>query len=114
MLKERLVNYVTATTNLGIKYSDLPAGHPHLRYKDLGLFGYIDASYNGPHLGKSVGGFVFFMVGRPFAWAPKLIEGTPTAVQEAEISAAVRAVKEAAWIRNFLTELGEMPEGPLT
>lgn len=112
---KRLPRYMSGTTDLSIRYRALNKEHPHYRYNSFGLFGAVDSSYgDSPDSGKSTTGYVFYMAGAPVAWISKLQTVVTRCTTEAEYVALGAAAAEAAGIRNFLQELGLMPEGPIT
>ena len=53
------------------------------------------------------------MAGNPVIWKSKLQSTISILTCEAEYAAIFEAVKDYAWIRNFLEELGYMPPGPI-
>jgi hypothetical protein len=111
---KRVLRYLRGCTQKSIRYRPLE-NHPHKAYNDLGLLAAIDASYaSNPEDSRSMTGYVFFMGGAPVLWRSHRQSVIAKATASAEYMAASEAAKEAAWMRNFLTELGHMPEGPIT
>lgn len=53
------------------------------------------------------------MAGCPVLWRSKLQSTVSTLTCEAEYAALFEATKGCSWVRNFLTELHQMPEGPI-
>ena len=101
---ERMPRYLQGTRSRGIQYK---AG-------DLNLHGMVDADYAGDRdNAKSTTGWVFYMAGGPVSWCSKLQSTVAQCTSEAEYVALTSAAREAAWIREFLTELNLMPEGPI-
>ena len=105
---KRVLRYLRGSIDLAIRYTaTATANQP---YNKLGLYGVADASFaNDPQQAKSVSGFVFFMAGGPITWSSRLQSVVAQSTTEAEYYAINEAAREAAWIRNFLTELGALP-----
>ncbi|RYP37869.1 hypothetical protein DL768_010826 [Monosporascus sp. mg162] len=111
---KRLPRYLNGTADLSLRYRKLERDHPHQKYNNLGLFGAVDTSFaDDSESAKSTTGCVFFMAGAPVSWFSKLQGVVTRCTTEAEYVGAGTAAAEAAGIRNFLTELGLMPEGPI-
>lgn len=112
---KRLSRYLKGTSDMSIRYRKLEKKHSYYKYNSLGLFGAVDLSFSDCiDTGKSTTGYVFFMAGSPIAWLSKLQTIVARHTTEAEYVAFGAAAAEAAGIRNFLTELGVMPDGPIT
>jgi hypothetical protein len=115
---KRVPRYLRSNIKRAIRYrrlNDNGTTHPHSQYNELGLFGAVDSSYaSDPEGSKSVTGYVFFMGGGPILWRSHRQSFVTKASTAAEYVAISEAADEATWIRNFLTELKMMPEGPLT
>ncbi|RYP70033.1 hypothetical protein DL771_005724 [Monosporascus sp. 5C6A] len=112
---KRLPRYLNGTGDLSLRYRKLEQGYPHLQYNDLGLFGAVDTSFaDDQESAKSTTGCVFFMAGAPVSWFSKLQGVVTRCTIEAEYVGAGTAAMEVAGIRNFLTELKLMPEGPIS
>ncbi|KAI1006505.1 hypothetical protein K3495_g1716 [Podosphaera aphanis] len=62
---------------------------------------------------KSTTGYIIFMAGCPVIRRSKLQTAVFTLTCEAEYASIFEATKDCAWIRNFLTELGHMPNDPI-
>jgi hypothetical protein len=78
--------------------------------EELVVKGYVDASFDtDPDDSKSQTGYVYILNGGAVSWRSckqSVIAGSTT---EAEYMAASEASSEGVWIRNFITELGVVP-----
>jgi hypothetical protein len=111
---KRLPRYLRNTTKKAIKYRNVKE-HPHGLYNSLGLFAAVNASYaSDSEERKSIIGYVIFMGGGPVIWRSHRQSLITKASEAAEYVATSEAINDLIWIRNFLTELGEMPEGLIT
>ncbi|XP_073064108.1 secreted RxLR effector protein 161-like [Primulina eburnea] len=71
------------------------------------LEGYTDSSFPlDLHDLKSISGFVFKLNGDAISWKSSKKDTTTDSTIEAEYIAALAAVKERFWKRNFVQELG--------
>ena len=72
------------------------------------LTGYTDACWGDPDSTdpRSTTGYVFKLAGGPISWASRRQRTTATSSTEAEYIAQCSTVKEAAYLRQFLNELG--------
>jgi hypothetical protein len=78
------------------------------------IFGYTDADWAGDtSTGKSTTGYVFFLSGAAFSWSSKKQEVTAGSTMEAEYVALYHTGRQAAWINNFLEQIGFPLDGPL-
>ncbi len=69
--------------------------------------GYVDADFAGDLDSRfSTSGFVFFVYGGAVAWSSKKQKSVATSTVEAEFMASSAAIKEAAWLKSFLEEIG--------
>jgi len=74
------------------------------------LEGYVDADFAGDLDQRfSTSGFVFFVYGGAVAWSSNKQKSVATSTVEAEFMASSTAIKEAAWLKSFLEELGCAP-----
>ena len=83
---------------------------------DLRLIGFTDSSFQSDRDdSKSVSGFIFTLNGGAVCWKSSKQHTVADLVCEAEYIAASDAVKEAVWLRKFITELGVAPSlvGPV-
>ena len=62
---------------------------------------------------KSTTGWIFTMNGGPVSWASKRQSVVAQSSCEAEYYALNSAAREAAWIRNFMEEIGRPIDGPV-
>ena len=77
---------------------------------EVELEGYVDADFAGDLDQRfSTSGFVFFVYGGAVAWSSKKQKSVATSTVEAEFMASSTAIKEAAWLKSFLEELGCAP-----
>jgi hypothetical protein len=78
--------------------------------EQLVIKGYVDASFDtDPNDCKSQTEYVYILNGGAVSWRSckqSVIAGSTT---EAEYMAASKASSEGVWIRNFITELGVVP-----
>ena len=84
--------------NEGANQMELPEG--------MAPLGYADASYAEEFDRKSRSAYVFLFLGCVVSWYSKKQSTTSLSSTEAELNALVEAVKEAKWMREFLTEMG--------
>jgi hypothetical protein len=71
------------------------------------LSGYTDASFaEDPATRRSTGAYVFMLNGGPVSWTSKRQATVALSTTEAEYMALCQATREAAWLRQLLTELG--------
>jgi hypothetical protein len=111
---KRLPRYLRNITRRAIKYRNVKK-HPHGLYNSLGLFAAVNASYAlDPEERKLVTSYVIFMGDGPMIWRSHRQSLITKASGAAEYIATFEAIDDLIWIRNFLTKLGEMPEGPIT
>lgn len=108
----RIPQYLSNCPSKGLIYQK---NHRHRKiFGDFGLHCAVDASFADDYeTSKSTTGYVIFMAGNPVVWRSKLQSTVSTLTCEAEYAAIFEAVKECTWVRNFLTELGQMPTGPI-
>lgn len=100
---QRLLRYLSGTRKYGIRYSG-----------QQGLAGHTDSDFAADQSRKSTMGYIFLLAGGAVTWSSKIQRSVSTSTAEAEYHALAYAGKEAAWIRNFLRQLGFAQEGPTT
>ncbi|QRW15624.1 Gag-Pol polyprotein/retrotransposon [Rhizoctonia solani] len=102
----RTLRYLKGTKDLGIVYKKL---------KGSELTGYIDADYAGdPNTSQSTTGWTFMIGGASIAWSSRKQPTISLSSTEAEYVAAASATRKLIWLRQFLSELDLLPEGPTT
>ena len=78
--------------------------------EELVVNGYTDASFQTDKDDfRSQSGFVFCLNGGAVSWKSSKQETVADSMTEAEYIAASEAVKEAVWIKKFVSELGVVP-----
>ncbi|KAJ1303834.1 hypothetical protein OPQ81_008255 [Rhizoctonia solani] len=106
MAIKRELRYLQGTRDLGITYS---------QSKLAKLVGYVDADYAGDkNSSRSTSGWVFLMAGGPVAWSSCKQLTISLSSTEAEYVAAASTTRELVWLRQFISELGFLPDGPTT
>ena len=108
----RVPRYLSSCLSRSLLYRK---DHKHrIDFGEYGLHCAVDSSFADDFdSAKSTTGYVIFMAGCPVVWRSKLQSTVSTLTCEAEYAAIFEAVKECAWIRNFLSELDQMPTGPI-
>ena len=77
---------------------------------DLNLEGFTDSSFQSDvDDSKSTSGFVYMLNGGAVCWKSSKQNTTADSTTEAEYVAASEAAKEGVWLRNFIQELGVVP-----
>lgn len=100
---KRVLRYLSGTRTFGLKYRKSNDGRDD-------LVGYSDSDWAGdPETRRSTSGFVFIMANGPVSWKSKRQRVVSTSSVEAEYVALYGAVREAAWMRTLLCELGFAP-----
>ncbi|KAL0392964.1 UNVERIFIED_CONTAM: Retrovirus-related Pol polyprotein from transposon TNT 1-94 [Sesamum radiatum] len=78
--------------------------------RELILEGYSDASFQSDDEdAESQSGFVFKLNGGVVAWKSSKQATTEDSTMKAEYIAASKAAKEAVWMKNYIQELGVVP-----
>jgi hypothetical protein len=96
---KRVFRYLAGTTDLGITYHE-DTGQPFLS-------GYSDADFAGDLDGRrSTSGYVFLLGGGPISWKSQRQRSVTLSTTEAEYTALTETAREAASLRQLLTELG--------
>ena len=123
---KRVVMYLYNTRTLGITYSrqtiaaerNVPTIHEAAKHPlDDGnnkLQTFADSDYAGDETRRSTYGTVTMLNGGPVAWTSTLGKTVATSTCEAEVNAAVAAVKNAIHLKRLLMDLKLMGETPLT
>ena len=76
----------------------------------LKIEGYTDSSFQSNYDdSKSNSGYVFTLNGGAVSWKSSKQDTTADSTTEAEYIAASEAVKEAVWMKKFITKLGVIP-----
>ena len=102
---QQIINYLHSNQNIHITLG----GDPHIN-----LFGYADAAHISNHDSKSQLGFCFYLNTTSGAIIAKSKRDSTVSHSstEAEIKAIDLAIREATWLRGFLSELGFTQDGP--
>ena len=85
--------------------------------KELVVNGYVDASFDtDPDDSKSQTGYVFTLNGGAVSWCSSKQSDIAGSTCEVEYMAALEAAHEAIWVKEFITDLGVIPNasGPIT
>ena len=94
---KHVMRYLRGTPDLPITY----------RKGQLRLVSYTDASFGAnPDNRKSTTGYLFFLGGAPISFGSKTQSLTAQSTVESELQALSYGAREAAYLSNFLTELG--------
>ena len=117
---KRVVRYLYNTKSMGITYyREVPddkvdsllifekGEHPLNNGKNL-LRIFADSDYAMSHTMRSTMGIVIMLNGGPISWTSVLGKTVATSTCEAEINAAVSAVKDSIHLKLMLVELGYM------
>eukprot|EP00253_Pinus_taeda_P030742 PITA_30742 len=103
---KRILRYVRGTVQFGIHYS--------ARESPL-LVGFTDFDWAGdPDDRKSTAGYVFTLGSGPITWACKKQGAISLSLAEVEYRGAIKASKEALWLRQILSEFGFQQQHPTT
>jgi len=103
---KRILRYVRGTVQFGIHYNAEAAPL---------LVGFTDSDWTGdPDDWKSIAGYVFTLGSGPITWACKKQGAISLSSVEAEYRGAVKASKEALWLRQILSEFGFQQQHPTT
>ncbi|CAI7915216.1 unnamed protein product [Closterium sp. NIES-54] len=113
----RVAMYLGQTPTVGLQYSAAAQrrqkGADGVEPGHLFLTAFSDASYaSEPEDMTSVGGFICCVGGGPTAWESKKQVDQALSSVESEYMALFRVVREIAWQRRLLAELGEEQQGP--
>ena len=103
MALKRLLRYVKATKDYGLKFDFSPAS----LHAKCGVYGYYDASHaDCLDTLKSTMAHVFFFFGCPLSWHTKLHTYITTSTNHSEYCAAAKAAREAKWWDTTLVQIG--------
>ena len=105
---KRIVRYLKGTSELGKQFgpNESPEGEPH---------GYTDAAYgNDVETKRSHSGYFFKLWSGVISHATRRQDGVSTSFTESEYIGQCNAAKEAFFLKQAMTELGEYIEGPVT
>jgi hypothetical protein len=101
---KRLLRYLHATANYGLKYDYSPLTAAGAK---AGIYGYYDASHaDCPDTLRSTCAYVFYLAGSPISWHTKLHTVLTTSTNHSEYCAAAKAAREAKWWDKIATEAG--------
>ena len=99
-----ILRYLQNTVDVGLTFE---------QDKSLGkcIVGYCDSDYAGDlDKRRSTTGYLFTLTKAPVSWKFTLQSTVALSTTEAEYMAAVEAVEELIWMKNFLSELGMKQE----
>jgi hypothetical protein len=100
---KHVLRYLKATENFKLTYGGAKSG----------LEGYSDADGMSHAERKAISGYVFLIDGGAISWSSKKQELVSILTTEAEYIATTHAVKEALWLKQFLSELFHPLDHPL-
>jgi hypothetical protein len=107
MAGKRLLRYLMGTRKLGIKLGGKARG------ASISLTGYSDSDWAGDvDTGRSTTGYVYMIAGGPVSWMSRLQPTVALSSTEAEYMAACEAVQEAVHLRQLLSDLSYVQDGP--
>ena len=95
---KRILRYLKGTMNYGLLYTKVGSSFDCVGYSDSDWAGDLNDR-------KSTSGFVFIMSGAPVSWSTKKQSCIALSTAEAEYVALSRAVQEALWLQQILTDL---------
>ena len=99
---KHVLRYLRGSTNCGIEFSGKGE-----------FFGAVDSDWGMDiDTNRSTTGYTFMFAGGPISWKSKCQKVVSDSSTEAELRAAVDAVKECKWLRDVLSDLAELNEGP--
>lgn len=103
---KRIFKYLKDTKDYGLYYKNTNQSSE--------VTGYSDADYaNDPDSRRSVTGYVFIKSGAAITWSSQRQQTVALSTTEAEFMAACAATKEAMWIKQFLSDIGEYQQDTL-
>jgi hypothetical protein len=110
------LRYLRSSIDKGIEFYRKGDNEEHGAMPSLSPIGYSDSDWAGPHneARKSTSGFIFSLSGGPISWKSTKQTCTALSTNEAEYVAASEAAREAAWIRNILTDSAIGDQQPIT
>ena len=93
---KQTLQYLKATRTLGITYNG----------KKPGFYGYSDSDWAGDRATRrSTSGYLFYLYGGVITWRSTRQKAVTVSSTEAEYYGLTNAAKDAAWLRNLLTQL---------
>ena len=96
---KRVFRYLNGTIGHGLTFQ--------ARESEPFVYGYSDADWAGDvETRKSTSGYAFFVAGGLVSWKTRLQSVVTLSSTEAEYAALAAALREAAWLRCLLTEIG--------
>ena len=96
---KRVFRYLNGTTGHGLTFQ-ASENEPF-------VYGYSDADWAGDvETRKSTSGYAFFVAGALVSWRTRLQSIVTLSSTEAEYAALSETLREAAWLRSLLTEIG--------
>lgn len=99
---KKIFKYLNATKNFGLCYKQTEKNE---------LIGYSDADYaNDVETRRSVTGYVFILNGAAVTWCSQRQQSVALSTTEAEFMAACAATKEAMWLKQLLSDVGEFKQ----
>lgn len=103
---KRILRYLKGTLSYGLVFS-------HSQSDDFSLHGYSDADWAGDiDTRKSTSGYIFRLGPSTISWRSNKQSIVALSTTEAEYVALCQAVQEAVWLRNLLSSLYFMQNGP--
>ena len=101
---KHVLRYLKGMKEMGIEFTGVRDFH-----------GAVDSDWGMcPDTSKSTSGYCFWFVGGPISWQSRRQKVVADSSTEAELCAAHYAVKECKWLRDVLSDLGELKNGPTT
>lgn len=95
---KRIIRYLMSSRDVCIKYGE-----------SNDIVGYSDADFAGDlDTRKSTSGYIFLMNGGPVTWRSEKQKTIALSTTEAEFIASCEAAKEILWLKQFLSDLGEL------
>ncbi|XP_045783756.1 secreted RxLR effector protein 161-like [Maniola jurtina] len=102
---KKIFKYLKETKNYGLCY---------LSSTNHEILGYCDADYaNDVDTRRSIRGYVFIKNGAAVTWSSQRQQTVALSTTEAEFMAACAATKEAIWIKQLLSDIGEYKQQTL-
>jgi hypothetical protein len=104
---KRVYHYLSATKDFVLEFNG--------NTKDKQLVGYVDSDWaSDPIDRKSVTGYVFLMNGAAISWGSKKQPTVALSSTEGEYMASAQSTREAVWLRQLLTDIGQKTSTPTT
>ena len=101
---KHVLRYLKKTKEMGIEFSGKGE-----------FYGAVDSDWGMcPNTSKSTSGYCFWFAGGPISWQSQRQKVVADSSTEAELHAAHYAVKECKWLRDVLSDLGELKAEPTT